>query len=119
MKAIVESFEELGILANQEKLTLQTTGLATQLLDSIKNYCECLVKRIETMESATYTIKDAMQAIHKLDVGEDTCSKNRSIQNSDISKVANMERPDILPALYSLLQHFHPTTASVESFCRK
>ena len=36
------------------------------------------------------------------------------MQNNDISKIVNMERPDILPTVYSLLQHSQPTTASVQ-----
>jgi len=36
------------------------------------------------------------------------------MQNNDISKIINMERQDISPAVYSLLQNSQPTTASVE-----
>jgi len=43
----------------------------------IKDQYECLVKLIEMMESAKYTIKDAVQTIQKLDVREDTCNINR------------------------------------------
>ena len=43
------------------------------------------------MENATYTIKEAMQAIQELFFGEDTSSINRFIQkrlqNIDISKM--------------------------------
>ena len=105
MKAIVESFEGSGILVTQTKASLQTTDIATQLF-KIKG----LVKFMETMESANYTIKEAVQAIQ-------TCSINRYIkkrmQNNDISKW-NMERLDISLAVYSLLQHSQPTTASAE-----
>ena len=61
-----------------------------------------------------------MQAIQELDFGEGTYSINRYIkkkmQSNDISKIMNMERSDISPAVYSLLQHSQHTTASVESF---
>jgi len=53
----------------------------------------------------------------RLDFREDTCNINRYIkrmQNNDISKMINMERQDISPAVYSLLQNSQPTTASVQ-----
>ena len=68
-----------GNLVTQAKVVLQTSGLAIQLL-KIKDQFECLVKLIETIESAKYTIKEAVQAIRELDFGEDTCSNNRYIQ---------------------------------------
>ena len=37
----------------------QTIDIATQLL-KIEDQCECLVKLIESMESAKYTIKEAV-----------------------------------------------------------
>ena len=40
-----------------------------------------LMELIETMESAKYTVKEAMQAIQELDFGEDTWSINRYIEN--------------------------------------
>jgi len=108
VKAIVESFEGSGVLLTQTKVSLQTTGLAGQLL-KIKDQYECLVKLIETMESAKYTIKEAVQAIQELDFREDTCNVNRCInkrmQNNDISKIINMEIQDISPDVYSLLQN--------------
>ena len=55
VKAIVESFVGSGILVTQAKVSLQKSGLAGQLL-KIKDQYECLVKFIEKMESAKYTI---------------------------------------------------------------
>ena len=62
VKAIVESFKGSGLLVNQGKASLQTPGLAAQLL-KIKDQCKCLVKLIDTMESAKFTIKEALQTI--------------------------------------------------------
>ena len=59
MKAIVESFVGCGSLTTQAKVSLQISGLADQLL-RIKDQYECLVKLIKTMESAKYTIKEAV-----------------------------------------------------------
>ena len=76
----------------------------------------CLFKLIEKMESAKYTIKEAVQAIQELDFGEDTCTTKQCIkkrmQNNDISEI--IERQDISPALYHMLQNSQPTSVSVE-----
>ena len=53
----MENFEGSGILVTQAKVSLQTSGLGTQLL-KIKN--QCLVMVTELMESAKYTIKEAV-----------------------------------------------------------
>ena len=37
------------------------------------------------------------------------------MQNTNIFKIMNMERPDLSPAVYNLLQDSLPTTASSES----
>ena len=70
------------------------------------------------MESAKYTIKEAVQAIQELDFGEVTCNINQYIkkgmQNSDIFEIINMERQDISPAVSHVLQNSQPTSASVE-----
>ena len=79
VKAIVESFVRSGILVTQAKVSLQKSGLAGHLL-KIKDQYESLVKLIEKMESAKYTIKEAVQAIEELDFGEDTCNINQYIK---------------------------------------
>ena len=76
VKAIVQSFVGSRVLVTQAKISLQESGLTGQLL-KIKDQYECLVKLTEKMESAKYTIKEAMQAIQELDVGEDTCNINQ------------------------------------------
>ena len=53
VKAIVKGVEGIGILVTRAKVSLQTTGLATQLLE-IKDQYDCLVKLIETMESGKH-----------------------------------------------------------------
>ena len=113
----MESFEGSGIFVTQAKVSLQKSGLAGQLL-KIKDQYECLVKLIEKMESAKYTIKEIVQAIQILDFGEETCNINQYIkkrmQNNDISEIINMERQDISPAVYHVLQNSQLTSASVE-----
>ena len=58
-------FEGSGILVTQMKDSLQTVGLVDQLL-KIKYQYDCLVELTETMESAKYTIKEAVEAIQEL-----------------------------------------------------
>ena len=82
VKAIVESFIDSGILVTQAKLSLQKSGLAGQLL-KIKDQYKCLLKLIEKMKSAKYTIKEAVQAIQKLDFGEDACNINQYIKKKN------------------------------------
>ena len=68
------------------------------------------------MESAKFTITEAVQALQELDFGEETCNINqyikKTMQNNDISEIINMERQDILPALYHMLQKSQPTSPS-------
>ena len=70
------------------------------------------------MASAKYTIKEAVQAIQLLDFIEDTCNINQYVakrmQNNDISQIMNIDRQDISPAVYHMLQNSQPTSASVE-----
>ena len=79
-KAIAESFVGSGILITPAKVSQQKSGLAGQLL-KIKDQYECLVKLIEKMERAKYTVEEAVQAIQKLDFGKDTCNINQYIKN--------------------------------------
>ena len=81
VKAIVEGFVGSETLVTQSKVSLQKSDLAGQLL-KIKDQYKCLVKLIEKMESAKYTIKQALQAIQELDLGEDTCNINQYIKNN-------------------------------------
>ena len=82
VKAIVESFVDSGILVSQAKVSLQKSALAGQVL-KIKDQYECLVQLIEKMESAKYTINEPVQAIQKLDFGEDTCNINQYIKKKN------------------------------------
>ena len=60
----------------------------------------------------------AVQAIQELDFGGDVCNINPYIkkrkQNNDISEIIDMERQDILSAVYDMLQNSQPTSASVK-----
>ena len=113
----MESYVGSGILVTQAEVSFQKSGLAGQLL-KIKDQYECLVKLIEKMESAKYTIKEAVQAIQELDFGEDICNINQYIkkrmQNNDISEIINMERQYISSTVYHMLQNSQLTSTSVE-----
>ena len=73
MKAIVKSFVGSESLVTQARLACKKSGLAGQLL-KIKDQYEYLVKLIEKMESAKYTIEEAVQAIQELNFGDETCN---------------------------------------------
>ena len=65
------------------------------------------------MESAEYTIKEAVEVIQELDFRKDTCNINQLIKKRmQNNTITNMERQDILPTTCSLLQNSQPTTAS-------
>ena len=81
VKEIVESFVGSGIVVTQVKVSLQKSGLADQLL-KIKDHYECLVKLIDKLESAKYTIKKAGQSIQELDFGKDTCNIKQYIKKN-------------------------------------
>ena len=59
-----------------------------------------------------------MQAIQELSSEKTlatlTVTFRKRIQNNHVSKIMTMERTDISPAVYSLLQNSQTTTASVE-----
>ena len=59
-----------------------------------------------------------MQAIQEFDFGNDPCNINQYIKkrmrSNDISKVMNMEKQDISPAVYHMLKNSQPKSASVE-----
>ena len=103
VKAIVESLEESNILVTLAKATSQTTSLVTQLL-KIKDQYECLVMLLETIESAKYTIKEAVQAIQVVNLGEDTRSTNlcirKRMQNNNITEM-NIGRDQIFYRLFT------------------
>ena len=75
----------------------------------MKDQYECPVKLIEKMESAKYTIKEAVQAIQELDFGEDTCNIQQYIkkrmQYNNISEIISMERQDISQVVHHMLQN--------------
>ena len=79
VKAIVESFVGSVYLITQAKVSSQKSDLAGQL-HKIKNRYECLVKLIEKMESAKYTIKEAVQAIQELDFGEELVTLTNTLK---------------------------------------
>ena len=79
VKAIVESFVGSRISVTQANVNLKKSGLAGQLL-KLKDQYKCLVKLIEKMESAKYTIKEAVQAMQELDFGKDTCNINHTLK---------------------------------------
>ena len=75
VKAIVKVLSVLESWVTPAKVSSQKSGVAGQPL-KIKHQYKCLVMVMKKMESAKYTIKEAVQAIQELDFGEDTCVGN-------------------------------------------
>ena len=73
---------------------------------------------VQKMESSHYTIGKAFQDVMSLDFGADVCGIGkyikRRIARNDITSIVKMERQDISPHLYNLLQKSQATSASVE-----
>ena len=70
------------------------------------------------MESSHYTIGKASQDVMSLDFGADVCGIGKYIQRriakNDITSIVKMERENISPHLYNLLQKSQATSASVK-----
>ena len=111
VKVIVESFVGSRILVTQAKVSLQKSGLAGQLL-KINDQYECLVKRIEKMESAKQCKQLKNLTLVKT-LATSTNTLKKRMQNNDISEIINMERQDISQAVYHMLQNSQPTSVSV------
>ena len=110
--------DNLKVYSHVLYFVFQCLLLLAGQLHKVNDQYERLVKFMEKMERAKYTIKEAVQAIQELDFGEDTCNINQYIkkrmQNNDISKIINMERRDISPDVYHMLQNSQPTSATVK-----
>ena len=71
-----------------------------------------IVKRIEKMESAKQCKQLKNLTLVKT-LATSTNTLKKRMQNIDISEIINMERQDISPAVYHMLQNSQPTSVSV------
>ena len=99
------------------KEALKPQNLSAQLLQIEEQYSD-LANMVQKMESSHYTIGKVFQDVMFLDFGADVCGTGkyikRRIARNDITSIVIMERQDISPLLYNLLQKSQATSASVE-----
>ena len=117
VNAIVENLNESGILVKRAKEASKPHNLSAQLLQIEEQYSD-LANVVQKMESSHYIIGKAFQDVMFLDFGADVCGIGKYIQRrivkNDITSIVKMEREDISPHLYNLLQKSQATSASVE-----
>ena len=113
----MKNLDESGILVQRAKEALKPQNLSAQLLQIEEQYSD-LANIVQKMESSHYTNGKAFQNVMFLDFGADVCGIGkyikRRIARNDITSIVKMERQDISPHLYNLLQKSQATSASVE-----
>ena len=117
VNAIVENLNESGILVQRAKEALEPQNLSAQLFQIKEQYSD-VANVVQKMESSHCTIGKAFQDVMSLNFGADVCGIRKYIQRriakNDITSIVKMEREDISPHLYNLLQKSQATSASVE-----
>ena len=77
-----------------------------------------LASLVLQMEGTKYTIRAAYNDLTKLGFGDGSCAIaayiRKRLEKNDSSEIMAMNRQEISPTVYGLLQHCQPTTASVE-----
>ena len=117
VRSIVSSFTKDGLLVAKAQEIIQNPAIQMQLLEILQNY-EPLLKLIPQLESTSCTIKCGFELIKNLDLKEDPCKINAYIEkrltSNGITSIMAMDRSEVSPLMYALLQSAQPSTASVE-----
>lgn len=118
VREIVESFEGNGLLVCKAKCAIQCTDLPQSLLEIKRDYA-CLLHLIEKTENTCYSIETAYQDLTTIYLRHDSCNIKKYIlkrltKNSDISAIMSLNRNDVSPSHYQLLQHCPSTSVTVE-----
>ena len=117
VRDIVYGFEGSGVLVERAKESVRPEGLSRDLM-KIKLEYNALASLVSKMEEKKYTIKEAHTDIISLNFGDDSCNIadyiDRRLKKNDLLDIILMNRPEISPAVYGLLQACQPTSASVE-----
>jgi len=116
VRLIIEQFNGDGLLTTSAKEAACDSLLPTQIIDVLKY--QSLADLVQKSESSTYCIRDAIADIQSLDFDNDPANIKpyiaKRLAKNDITKVVNMERSDIAPATYAMLQACQPTSTAVE-----
>ena len=115
VRDIVDRFEGSGLLVEQAKVSIDAQSLPQDLMKINTEY-KSLASLVLQMEDTKYndlTNND----LTKLGFGDDSCAIAAYIRKrleKNLSEIMAMNRQEISPTAYGLLQHCQPTTASVE-----
>ena len=117
VKNIVCGFEGAGLLVERAKASVIVDGLPRDLM-KIKMEYNCLADLVLKTEETKYTIQAAHGDLTNLDFGDDSCDIasyiTKKLKKNDLMDIIEMNREEIAPAVYGMLQKCQPTTASVE-----
>ncbi len=106
-----------GLLITRAQASLRIPNLAADLVAITRRYAS-LETIIPRMENSSYLIREAFNDIMNLDFLEDPCQIKpyilRRMSANEMKEIVAMERADISPAVFAMLQNAQPTTASVE-----
>ena len=114
---IVGRFEGSGVLVERAKTSVNARSLPHDLM-KIKTECQSLASLVLRMEDSKYTIRAAHSDLSALSLGDDSCDIaayiKKRLEKNGLTDIMAMNRPEISPTVYGLLQDCQPTTASVE-----
>lgn len=117
VRSIVNSFKKDGLLVATAQEIIKNPAIPQQLLEIQENY-ESLVQIIPQLESTSCTIKSAFELVRNLNLRKDPCKIleyiEKRLKSNGIASIMAMDRNEVSPQLYCLLQRAQPSTASVE-----
>lgn len=117
VRVIVNSFKKDGLLVSKAQEIVKNPAIPKQLLEIQQNY-ESLANAIPQLESTSSTIKCAFKTVTDLNLENDPCEIDsyieKRLRRNGVSSIMAMDRSEVSPALYCLLQSAQPSTAAVE-----
>jgi len=113
---IVNSIEGKWLLLAHDKEAVASSTLVKDLINILQY--KSLAHLVELCEFPNYQIRQAVEDLKNISVGADSCTIikyfDKRLDNTDIMDIMKMERNDVSPHLYALLQESQPTSAAVE-----
>ena len=117
VRDIVDRFEGSGLLVERAKVSINAESLPQNLVKINTEY-KSLASLVLQKEDTKYTIRAAYNDLTKLCFGDDNCAIaayiRKRLEKNDLSEIMAMNRQEISPTVYGLLQHCQPKTTSVE-----
>ena len=117
VRDIVDRFESSGLLVERAKVSINAQSLPQDLMKINTEY-KSLASLVSQMENTKYTIRATYNDLTKLGFGDDSCViaayVRKRLEKNELLEIMAMNRQEISPTVYGLLQLCQPTTASVE-----